>query len=122
MFRGDSTKQFRLVRRYSGERAELGLSLDVIYHLVEDGVYEQYMRTLFDAAERYVIVYSSDTEDNRGFEGTHIRHRCFGAWVRAHRPAWRLLRRIPNRYPFTGNPRTGSFADFHVFGHTAGGS
>ena len=39
------------------DRAELALSLDVIYHLVEDTVYESYMGQLFDSATKYVIVY-----------------------------------------------------------------
>ena len=56
-FEGDATKEFRLVDEYDGERAELALSLDVIFHLVEDAVFEEYMRLLFEAAERYVIVF-----------------------------------------------------------------
>jgi SAM-dependent methyltransferase len=114
-FGGDRTKRFLPMHEYAGETAELALSLDVVYHLVEDATYEAYMRTLFDAAERFVIVYSSNTNDNRGFEGTHIRHRTFTDWVAAERPEWTLRGHIPNRYPFDGL-RDGSFADFHIFG------
>ena len=39
-FAGDATKTFALMSQYRGERADLALSLDVIYHLVEDRVFE----------------------------------------------------------------------------------
>jgi hypothetical protein len=35
-------------------RAELGLSLEVIFHLVEDDVFDVYMRHLFASATRFV--------------------------------------------------------------------
>jgi hypothetical protein len=108
--------RFHVMRAYAGERAELALSLDVIYHLVEDDVYEAHMRRLFDAATRHVIIYSSDTDDNRGFEGTHIRHRRFTDWVARHRPDWRLDQRIPNRHRDTRFQWNGSFADFFLYG------
>lgn len=44
--------------------ADLSLSLDVIYHLVEDEVFETYINTLFKSARRYVIIYSSNSDDN----------------------------------------------------------
>jgi hypothetical protein len=115
IFRDDASKSFRAMRRYRGERAALTLSLDVLYHLVEDAVFERYMRTLFGAAQRYVIIYSSNHDDNRGFEGTHVRHRRFTDWVATNLPDWQLKRHVPNRYPYRGNPRTGSFADFYIY-------
>jgi SAM-dependent methyltransferase len=115
IFRHDAGKRFRAMRRYRGERADLTLSLDVLYHLVEDAVFERYMRTLFGAARRYVVIYSSNTDDNRGYEGTHVRHRRFTDWVATELAEWRLRRHIPNRYPYRGNPRTGSFADFFIY-------
>ena len=63
IFAQDATKSFRLMSEYAGETARLALSLDVIYHLVEDEVFESYMHRLFASATRYVIIYSSDTED-----------------------------------------------------------
>lgn len=118
-FGDDRTKRFRPLRHYRGERADLAISLDVIYHLVEDVVFERYLRTLFGAARHYVIIYSSNTNDNRGYEGTHIRHRRFTDRVAAQLPEWRLIRHVANRYPFRGNPRTGSFADFFIFERVA---
>jgi len=40
---------------------DLVLSLDVVYHLLEEEVFESHMGTLFRHAGKYVIIYSSDT-------------------------------------------------------------
>jgi len=121
-FAVDPTKSFARVDEYKGEQAELVLSLDVIYHLVEDEVFERYMRTLFDASTRYVIVYSSNTDDNRGYEGSHVRHRMFTRWLTENRPSWALIEHIPNRYPYQGDYTQGSFADFYIYGQRITGT
>lgn len=114
LFAADSSKSFKLVEQYQDEKAELTLSLDVVYHLVEDAVFEDYMHRLFCAAEKNVIIYSSDTDDNPG-QAPHVRHRNFTRWVARHYPQWEMIRHIPNRYPFKGETKSGSFADFFIF-------
>jgi SAM-dependent methyltransferase len=114
-FAKDTSKSFMLVHDYTGQTAQLALSLDVIYHLTEDDVYETYMRTLFGAARDYVVIYSSDEEEPQT-QAAHVRHRQFSTWVRANAPGWRLLRHIPNRYPYAGDNDTGSLADFYIYG------
>jgi hypothetical protein len=114
-FGHDTTKSFKLLSEYRGEGAELALSLDVIYHLVEDEVFADYMNVLFDAASRFVIVYSSDTDENEPGQAVHVRHREFTRWVREHRRDWALEARIPNRYPCKRRFGARSFADFHVY-------
>jgi hypothetical protein len=116
IFAGDPSKSFGLMSAYDGSRADLTLSLDVIYHLVEDEVFDEYMRTLFGAALRHVIIYSSNTTDNAGHEGTHIRQRRFTDWVASDALGWKLIAHVPNKYPFKGDVREGSFADFFVYG------
>lgn len=91
-FAGDATKRFVTLDEYAGERAELALSLDVIYHLVEDEAYEVYMRRLFRSAYRYVIIYSSNKEWQ--VEQPHIRHRTFTDWVATNFPGWTLTDRL----------------------------
>jgi len=115
LFKSDGHKAFRLTSEYNGEVADLALSLDVIYHLVEDEIFEQYMRVLFKASNRYVIIYASDTNNNKGYEGTHVRHRKFTKWIRNNLPDWALAEHIPNRYPFRGNYLEGSFAEFFIY-------
>ncbi len=101
-----------------GEQADCAISLDVIYHLVETPVFDAYMRQLFGAARTLVVVYSSNREDAEARDGMHVRHREFTRWAAEHAPQWRLARTIPNEFPFRGDHRSGSFADFHVYTRT----
>jgi SAM-dependent methyltransferase len=114
-FASDPTKTFYQLDEHSDQRADLTLSLDVIYHLVEDEVFDRHMQTLFDASRRWVIVYASNRDDTERAEAAHVKHRHFTKWVETHRPGWRLRQTIPNRYPYTGDYRLGSFADFFIF-------
>lgn len=115
-FSHDASKRFELLKEYSDETAELVLSLDVIYHLVEDRIYEAHMRNIFSAATRFVIIYSSNSshvEDDKA--SPHVQHRHFTPWVDQHAADWKIMKHLPNKYPFQGDPRTGSFADFFFF-------
>lgn len=119
-FADDASKTFSLAPSWQGEEAELVLSLDVIYHLVEDEVFERYMTTLFRAATRFVIVYASNDEGlNRllGSHVKHVRHRKFTDWIAANIAApWRLMGFVPNIYPFSRHDQENtSFADFYIF-------
>jgi hypothetical protein len=116
-FAGYPHKIFRLMDDFRQERAQLALSLDVIYHLTEDDVFDAYMTTLFDSAERFVIVYSSDSEYNEEKQAAHIKHRKFSRWITENRPQFQLTRHIPNKYPLTADGKEGSFADFYVYTH-----
>jgi hypothetical protein len=115
LFRGDATKRFL---RYgepgaNGLQADLVLSLDVIYHLVEDEIYEKYMQDVFAAAARFVVIYSDNEEAPRDM--LHVRHRKFSNWIDQNRPDWRLKRHIPNKFPWEAETERGSFADFWIY-------
>lgn len=62
LFDYDETKSFRLMDKYSGEIPPNSLALDVIFHWVEDDIYKEHRERLFDCAERFVIIYSSNTK------------------------------------------------------------
>ena len=118
-FAGDATKRFALYtpdfpRDLPGDaRADLALSIDVLYHLVEEDVFARHLRDLFAAADRMVVIYSSDFD--REEPVPHVRHRAFSAWVAANIPGWCRARRIPNRFPYRPEDGSGSLADFHVY-------
>ena len=114
-FSCDKKKRFMKLTEYCNEQADLSLSLDVIYHLVEDDVYDHYMTTLFNAAKSYVAIYSSNGTPHSDAIVSHVRHRCFTDWVKNRQPQWRLFKKVPNRYPFQGDYRRGSFSDFYFF-------
>ncbi len=113
-FADDSSKRFQLLDGETVE-AELALSLDVIYHLVEDAVFEDHLQRLFAGATRFVIIYSSNTDQQAPVQGAHVRHRAFTDWVERTITGWRLQEHIPNRFPYTGDDRTSSFADFFIY-------
>ena len=115
-FAGDNSKEFRLMQNYNGEKAELTLSLDVIFHLLEDSVFDNYMKTLFGASEKFAIIYSSNKRGAKWVK--HVRHRKFTDWIEKNAADWKLLEFIANPYHTDGDgsdPNT-SFADFHIFG------
>jgi cyclopropane fatty-acyl-phospholipid synthase-like methyltransferase len=113
-FAGDNTKSFGLIGTDDPGRHDLALSLDVIYHLVEDAVFEAHMAAVFDAARRFVVVYSSNAEQQ--IAQPHVRHRVFTDWTDKHRPEWQLLTKVPNAYPFDArDDDETSFADFYFF-------
>lgn len=115
LFSKDESKDFRLIQEYAGETAELTLSLDVIFHIIEDDIFDGYMARLFDSAERFVAIYSSDTDNNPKRTVAHVRHRKFSRWVASNKANWTLFQHIPNKYPFHGDTKSGSFSDFYIY-------
>jgi SAM-dependent methyltransferase len=100
-FSGDLTKSFfaydpTAFANRGALTAELVLSLDVIFHLVEDEVFVAHMRDLFRAAERYVVVYSTDEPSLRDTAHPHVRNRAFTSWVASNVDGWRLVSRVPS--------------------------
>lgn len=68
--------------------ADLALSLDVVYHLTEDTVFETYLTHLFAAGQRLVVIYSTNQEISD--TAPHVRHRHFTPWIEANCPGWAL--------------------------------
>ncbi|KMP12278.1 hypothetical protein UZ36_01370 [Candidatus Nitromaritima sp. SCGC AAA799-C22] len=120
-FRDDASKKFFLYdpSRFDDKaeeyQADLALSLDVIYHLVEDEVYHTYLKHLFGAARKYVIVYASDKDRRGGFYERHVRHRNFTKDIAERFPDWTLSRKIKNKYPEGEGSGETSFADFFIY-------
>jgi SAM-dependent methyltransferase len=117
-FAADVTKSFFL---YDGAcfvdhaelfSADLAISLDVVYHLIEDEIFETYMAHLFAAAKRFAVVYSTDEV----MTGTapHVRHRTFSRWIQENRQQWQLIG--VTRGPNDGPGR----ADFFAYQRVAG--
>jgi hypothetical protein len=118
-FRDDPSKSFFL---YTPEcfndpaaflSGDLALSIDVLFHLVEDHVFYTYMNHLFGAGLRFVGIYSSNEE--KIYPRSHERHRRFTSYIDQHFSEWRLIQRIPNRYPMTDDCSNGSFCDFYFY-------
>lgn len=117
-FADDNTKCFFLYDHtcftdpLSVFQADMALSLDVIYHLVEDEIFEAHMKHLFGASRKLVAIYSSDFDGPT--QAVHVRHRHFSTWIEQNFRDWSCMEVIKNPYLVT-NAKTGTFAEFKIF-------
>lgn len=113
-FKSDKTKSFHLLTDLPKQRDfDLALSLDVIYHLIEDDIFSRYLDMLFSASCRHVIIYSSNLNAVRA---AHVRDRRFTAWVETQKTGWKLVRHIPNQYPWDpAAPHETSSSEFYIY-------
>lgn len=84
---------------------DLIISMDVILHLIEEDVYQQYMKDLFRLSNKYVIIYSTNWDEILG--GVHNKFRKF-------------ISDVPENFElieFIDNPHKGEHtqADFFMF-------
>lgn len=101
------------------EPFDLALSLDVIRYLAEDAVFEAHMAQLFTLSNRFVMVYSTNHDEET--MDAQVRHRRFTDWVSANGPGWIQISHVANPYPADDeDPENTSDADFFIFArHTA---
>lgn len=101
------------------EKYDLALSLDVIYHLSNDEIYQQYLETLFGLSSKFVIIYSNSQEFyTKGVneDAEYVRFRDFISDIKKGFPKWGLIGIEPNYYPFNLSlADETSIADFYIF-------
>lgn len=116
-FKNDTSKKFIPCGNpefVAKETAELTLSLDVLYHLIEDNVFDSYMKRLFDTSSRYVCIYSCN--DNMYIPAQHVKQRIFTQWIDDNVASeWHLVKHIPNRFPYDPNDSETSWSDFYFY-------
>jgi SAM-dependent methyltransferase len=114
IFKGDSSKTFAVYGHAAKvPAADMLISLDVIYHLVEDDVFLRYIDDLFRSSRKYVIIYSSNQSEKQVY---HERMRDFKTWVRQRAPEFSLIQEIKNPYPFDAtDPDNTSQSDFFIY-------
>ena len=111
IFENDLAKRFYLYNPGKGPAtipdlySELSLSLDVIYHLIEDDIFNSYMHDLFSASSRYVIIYSWDVEEGKKY---HVRNRNFSKWINENINGFKLKETVKC------NPSE-NFCDFFIY-------
>lgn len=98
-FRGNTRRTFLLYdSRFCWDGlgvlgGDMALSMDVIFHLVDEVVYERYMTDLFACGSKCVLIYSTDEGDWRSEPG-YTRNRAVHSWVAEHVKDWILAERI----------------------------
>ena len=90
-FKDDDSKRFELYHENT-ETAELGLSCEVLFHLIEDDVWEDYLRSVFLYSEKYVIIFAADYYKNIA---RHVLARNFTTHIQENFPDWDLIEHIP---------------------------
>lgn len=90
-YAGDAGKSFDHVDNYRGETADAAFSLDVLYHLTEDEVFNCYLDRLFGAAGRLVVIYAVDRDESRVLKGRHVRFRRFTEVIARRFPRFHLI-------------------------------
>lgn len=93
-------------------KTDLLLSLDVIYHLIEDDVYEDYINNIVNHGSKHVIIYSANFDGNEGF-ARHVKPRNFTEHKNLQEK-YELINIVKNKYPSTDHTK-GSFSDWYIF-------
>jgi tRNA G46 methylase TrmB len=93
----DNTKTFLHAENINDNlKGDLVISCDVIYHLIEDDVYMEYMKNLFNMSNKYVMIYSKNENLNHL---QHVKFRKFEEYINVNCHGWSLIKHIPNKYP-----------------------
>lgn len=99
-FADDKSKEFLY---YDGSRmlncgrtSDMAISLDVLYHLVEDDKFSDYLYNLFNSSNKYVCIYSSDYEEMR--KEKHVKRRKFTEYVEKEFTDWEMTLFVKNPY------------------------
>jgi SAM-dependent methyltransferase len=112
-FKGDASKKFVMLDKYNNEKADLVLSLDVIYHLIEDDIFKKHIACLFHASTKFVIVYAWNFDEE---QTEHVRPRKFTAYIDEHIKGYELFKYVTNKYPYDKNdPDNTSLSDFYIY-------
>lgn len=123
-FTSDYTKSFFLYDSLAFHdrtgifKADLVLSLDVIFHLVELEIFENYIRHLFQSSTKFVIIYASDYDQEVEPIYRHEHRRNFTIYIDKNIRGWKLREMIKNKYPADKYKEQGSLSDFYIFEKT----
>jgi SAM-dependent methyltransferase len=113
-FQGDPRRRFLLydAASFRAEAAafqpDVAISMDVVFHLIEEAVFVNYMNDLFSATAPRVIIYS--TNFDKSYPAPHQVDRHFTAYLERQKPDWALLQTVVN--PYKGKEVQ---ADFFVY-------
>ena len=115
LFQEDESKSFDLLKNYPDSKYDLVVSLDVIYHLVEDEVFDSHLKNIFKSSNKHVIIYSSNFEDKYIGIVEHVRHRNFTKWIEKNIMDFKLVNKVSNKFKYDGDGTNTSLADFYFY-------
>jgi predicted TPR repeat methyltransferase len=74
--------------------ADLCVSLDVLYHIVDETEFENYLYFLFRKSKKFVLIFSSNHNKNNHNVKNYIFHREFTNWINNNE--FKLIEEIDN--------------------------
>ena len=107
-YKDDNTKSFFTYNEINNikSQSDLTISLDVLYHILEEDLFIDYLKKIFNFSSKYILIYSSNYDDHT--EG-HMHTRKFTNYVEKLFPNWVLNIKIKQIYPKK------SSADFYLY-------
>ena len=122
-FAHDTSKRFEVYTPPTppAVQAEMALSMEVIFHLTEETVYEAYMQHLFGSATRFVVIFGTDSDETPDLPTAyHVKHYPINRWIQTNQPHWQLRERIT--HPYTNrDSETYSMSTFYIYEREAAG-
>lgn len=94
---------FELPEMVKDQGYDVAISMQVVFHLLEDALYERYMDILFSFARHVVIIHAPDSQTQLPAAAhEHMRYRIFSNWVAKLHPEWILHHKvsIPSKFGF----------------------
>lgn len=89
-------------------KADLILSLDVIYHIVDDNDFENYIKFLFNNSLRFVLLFTSNhTRNDNPDASDYINHRIVTDYIEKNVSKFKLTQIITNNLETS--------ADFYLY-------
>ncbi|MGQ5718975.1 class I SAM-dependent methyltransferase [Pseudochrobactrum asaccharolyticum] len=96
------------------KKFDVTLSLDVIYHLIENEILSKYIEDLFAHSSRYVVIYSSNFD--APWPAVHVKHRNISKFIAENIKGWSLRCIVPNAFPYKADDVDNtSFSDFLIY-------
>lgn len=92
---------------------DMAMSCDVIYHLIEEDVYQTYMNNLCNFSNKYILIYAKDENLDHC---AHVKFRKFSDFM--NQTDYKLIEHISNPYPqkIAGkNNKNTSPSDFYFY-------
>lgn len=92
IFLDDNTKSFfDMTAIPENIRSDVVISCDVLYHLIEEDVYQKYLENLFHWSDKFVIIYAPNINCN---EAVHVLKREFLEYIYENFPEFNLIERV----------------------------
>ena len=107
-YKSDNNKEFYDIANINinNYTCDLSLSCDVLYHLIEDKIFYEYLNNLFTISNKYVIIYANNIDKNHT---EHVKFRNFTKYIKNNFSDWILIRNIPNKFKHL------SPSDFYIY-------